>query len=218
MTSIRWVLLAATCGMVLAAANCSDETPVFPEGTDFCRYLPTAVGNEWVYKVSVESKYDPPDQYTLTYKITTTKKNYNGYATAYVITITKDGSPYGEITAVPDADAAYVERAMWSYVIADGMKLGGWSQSGLVYTGPMTYARDEAITVPAGDFPACRALVFDNADQFRPEIWTEDYAEDVGLVSYYDNYKEYESSPPYGLLDWRTVTYQLESYDVAPPP
>jgi hypothetical protein len=175
--------------------------------------MPTGQGNKWEYRVVEESKFNPREEYTLTYEITTVKSPYEGFPDAYVVTITRPGYPTEELVLGPSDDECYVERAMWSYLMSDAMEIGGWSQTGLIVDFPLQYRGDSGVNVPAGSFN-CRELFFDNGNEIKPESWSERYAEDVGLVKYENQYKEYQGSVPPELVDWRTVTYELRSYDI----
>ena len=212
----RKAAVAAVSGIILATGviSCDGDNPVIPTPQDYCHYLPLQIGNKWVFDVKVDTRYEPPSQYELAYEVTAVKRNYKDVAQSYVITVTKDGKPHTEITAAYDDDAVYLDRAIWSYLIADGMTKGGWTQTGLVDTSPLIYSRDEDVEVPAGSFAGCRVLSFENGSEYNPATWEEFYARGTGLVYYKYTAKEYESSPPYSLLDWRVVEYRLKSFTV----
>lgn len=212
------IVFGSACVMLLAASCDNGETPVFPGETSYCHYMPLTVGNKWIYEVTTQTKYEPAIVNQYTFEVTATKRNYKGYASAYVISVLKDGSPLGELTAINDNDAVYLDRAMWSFVMGEGMEVGGWTQTGFVHEAPLQYLRSEMISVPAGDFDGCRALLTDNNNEFTPESWKECYAKDIGLVYYVNNFKEYESTVPYNLIDWRTVEYELKSYVIKNAP
>lgn len=201
--------------LLMAAIRCDDGSPPpLPEPDNYCAYFPTDEGNWWEYKVTVESMFSPREEYKLTLEITDTKDNYERFRTAYVITVTKEGSPPGEIIAAPEDDDCYIERVAWAYLIGDGMEVGEWSQTGLVGDFPLEYARDVNVKVPARkDKFKCRELYFDNGNEFKPEDWLEFYAKDVGLVYYENNFKQYQIDP-FELVDWRFVKYELRDYYV----
>lgn len=214
-----WIIAAFAGGVILAIGGLGcdgGDTPTIPTANDYCHYLPLQVGNTWVYDVNVDTRFEPPSQYELTYEVTGVKRNYKDAATSYVISVTKNGQPYGEITATYEDDAVNLDRAIWSFLIADGMKKGGWSQTGLIDSFPLQYSRDEDVEVPAGTFAGCRVLSYENGSEYHPAGWEESYARGTGLVYYKYTAKEYESSPPYSLLDWRVVEYSLKSYTVKP--
>jgi hypothetical protein len=208
------IVCVSACACLLVASCDNGETPVFPAASSYCHYMPLTVGNKWVYEVTTQTKYEPAAVNDYTFEVTATKRNYKGYTSAYIISITKDGNPAGELTAVNDNDAVYLDRAIWSYVMGEDMAVGGWTQTGFVNEEPLQYLRSETIAVPAGEFGDCRSLLADNNNEFTPESWKECYAKGVGLVYYINNHKEYESTVPYNLIDWRTVEYQLKSYVV----
>jgi hypothetical protein len=176
--------------------------------------MPTDEGNWWEYKVTVESMFSPRQEYKLTLKIEETKDNYEGFPTAYVITVTKEGSSPEEITVAPYETTCYVERVGWAFLTADVMEVGEWSQTGLVCDFPLKYQRDVEIKVPASsDRFKCREYYFDNGNEFEPETWRELYAKDVGLVYYEYDFKQYRIDP-FELVDWRKVKYELKNKSV----
>ncbi len=209
------ILTSALAFLLMTALSCDDGSPPPPpEPDNYCAYFPTDEGNWWEYKVTVESMFSPREEYKLTLRITDTKDNYEGFPTAYVVTVTKEGNPPEEIVVAPDGDECYVERVSWAYLIGDGMEVGEWSQTGLVGDFPLEYARDLKVKVPARtDRFRCRELYFDNGNEFRPESWRELYAKDVGLVFYENNFKQYQIDP-FEIVDWRTVKYELKNYYV----
>ncbi|MEE9456062.1 MAG: hypothetical protein V3W11_02800 [bacterium] len=208
-------LTLALAFLLTATIRCDDGSPPPPPGPDnYCAYLPTALNNWWEYKVTVESMFSPREEYKLTLEIKDTKDNYEGFPTAYVITVTKEGSSPEEIIVAPDGDDCYVERVAWAYLIGDAMYVGEWSQTGLVGDFPLEYVRDVEIKVPAQkDEFRCREYFLDNGNEFKPESWRELYAKDVGLVYYENNFKQYQIDP-FELVDWRVVKYELKGYDV----
>ena len=214
------ILFLAFGVLMITALSCDDDPPPIPEAVHYCNYLPTDFvndqGNKWVYQVVEESKFGPREEYKLTYEITSTKQNYEGFPTAYVITVTGQGSPPYDVIVAPDDVTCYVERQMWSYLIANTIEIGGWTQTGLVNDLPLEYRRNVQVDVPAGKFgkdDICVELYYDNENEVEPEYWRENYALYYGLVRYENSYKKYDSVT-YELLDWRSVKYELESYDV----
>ena len=208
------VALALALGFsLIAVATCDDD--VIHNGFERpgCIFMPTAVGNSWEYRVTVDSKYNRPEEYKLVYEITSAKQDYEGFPTAYVITVTQQGSPPYDVIVAPDDVTCYVERRMWAYLMEDDMVVGVWTQTGLVKETPLEYVRDINVKVPAGEW-LCRELYKDNGREFKPEEWHEYYAEDVGLVKYEDFYIEYKASEPHELVDWRNEVYELVSYEI----
>jgi hypothetical protein len=208
-------LTLALAFLLMATTRCDDESPPPPPAPDnYCAYLPTDEGNWWEYKVTVESMFNPREEYKLTLEIKETKDNYEGFPTAYVITVTKEGSSPGEIIVAPDGDDCYLERVAWAFLIGDAMDVGEWSQTGLVGDFPLEYVRDVEVKVPAQkDEFKCREYFLDNGNEFKPESWRELYAKGVGLVYYENNFKQYQIDP-FELVDWRLVKYELKGYDV----
>ena len=216
----KLISLLAFSVLIITALSCDDTPPPPPESVNYCNYLPTDYennkGNKWVYQVVEESKFGPREEYKLTYEITSTKQDYEGFRTAYVITVTQQGSPpYGVIVA-PDDVTCYVERQMWSYLIANKIKISGWTQTGLVNDLPLRYRRNVQVDVPAGKFGECVELYYDNKNELEPEYWREVYAQYYGLVRYENSYKKYDMVTS-ELLDWRSVKYELVSADVPKP-
>jgi hypothetical protein len=201
--------------IVITACDDTGPKPITPE-EPYCYYMPTSVGNKWEYRVTVESKFNPREEYKLTYEIKSTEQSYKGFPKAYVITVTKEGAPK-ELYAACDDDICYIERESWAYLMEDDMVIGVWTQTGLVYEEPLEYVRDVNVTVPAGSFQ-CRELLRDNERESRPQEWHEYYAKDVGLVRYENYYKEYKGSEPPELVDWRNEVHELISYDIQPAP
>jgi len=211
------LLMALALGTLLVVALSCDEDTVEPPRPPFCHYMPTDIGNWWEYAVTVESMFNPSEEYKLKYGITSTKDVYKGFEVAYVITVTstKEGVQPREIIVAPtDEDKCYVERAMWSYLIEDDIVKGVWSQTGLVADFPLLYRRDENVVVPEGSKFECKNLHYDNANEVEPEYWDEYYARDVGLVKYVNEKKEYEDRSLMRLIDWRTETHELVDYNV----
>lgn len=206
--------------LMITALSCDDTPPPPPESVNYCNYLPTDFennkGNKWVYQVVEESKFGPREEYKLTYEITSTKQDYEGFRTAYVITVTPQGSPPYDIHVAPEDVTCYVERQIWSYLIANTIEIGGRTQTGLVNDIPLQCRRNVKVDVPAGKFgegEICVELYYDNENVLEPEYWREVYALYYGLVRYENSYKKYDMVTG-ELLDWRSVTYELENYDV----
>jgi hypothetical protein len=200
---------------VTTTCNNGPDPPLPP--VNFCRHLPTVEGNTWEYKVTADSMYGAPQEYKLTFEITARTDKFEGFPLAYVITITKNGKRAGEVVVAPRGNACYVERVWLAYLIADDMRVGEWSQTGLIVDFPLEYRRDVKIKVPAeppegGKF-TCKELFLDNENALKPEMWRELYADGVGLVCYENNFKEYRIDP-FELVDWRMVRYELTSYYV----
>lgn len=196
--------------LLVVALSCDDGTIDHPP-RPYCHYMPTDLENWWEYVVTVDSMFNPREEYKLKYEITETKDRYEGIELAYVISVTstKEGMQPREIIVAPaDEDKCYVERAMWSYLIEDHIVTGGWSQTGLVADFPLQYRRDEKVVVPKDKFE-CKNLHYDNANELEPEYWDEYYARDVGLVKYVNEKKEYEDRSLLKLKDWRTETHEL---------
>ncbi len=203
---------ALALGTLLVVAPSCDEDTIEPPRPPFCRYMPTDLGNWWEYVVTVDSMFNPHEEYKLKYEITKEENVYKGFEVAYVITVTstKEGVQPREIMVAPaDEDKCYVERAMWSYLIEDDIVTGVWSQTGLVAEFPLQYRRDEKVVVPRDEFEICKNLHFDNARELEPEYWDEYYARDVGLVKYVNEKKEYQDRSLLKLKDWRTETHEL---------
>lgn len=213
MSNKRAICTVASVFLLIAIISCESDPVIPPPEEAYCHYMPTDVGNKWEYRVTVDSKYNPREEYKLIYEIKSTKQSYEGFPVAYVITVTKQGSPPSEIIAACDDDKCYLERTMWAYLMEDDMVVGVWTQTGLVYDEPLEYVRDVAVKVPAGEWP-CRELAFDNESESKPEEWREYYAEDFGLVKYVNNYKEYKGSEPPELVDWRNEVHELVGYTV----
>lgn len=210
------ILFLAFGVLMITALSCDDTPPPPPEPVHYCNFLPTDLGNKWVYQVVEESKFSPREEYKLTYEITSTKKPYEGFPTAYVITVTQQGSAPYDVIVAPDDVTCYVERRMWSYLIANTMKIGGWTQTGLINDLPLQYRRNVQVDVPAGTFgknEICVELYYDNENEVEPEYWREVYAQYFGLVRYENSYTKYDLATG-DLIDWRSVKYELESYDV----
>jgi hypothetical protein len=201
--------------LAVSSLTCDNgSTPPPPAEEHYCAYMPTDEGNWWEYKVTVESMFSPREEYKLTLKIEETKNNYEGFPTAYVITLTKEGSPSEEIIVAPSETTCYVERVAWAFLAADAMQYGEWTQTGLVCDFPLEYQRDVQIKVPASeDKFKCREYYYDNDKEFEPEKWRELYAKDVGLVYYENEFKQYQIDP-FELVDWRKVKYELKNYSV----
>jgi len=221
MSNKKAIYTVASVFLLIAIISC-DDGPIPPlEEPPYCHYMPTDVGNRWEYRVTVDSKYNPREEYKLVYEIKTTEQVYKGFPLAYVITVTKEGAPsyiYAACRKVDEDDViCYIERTMWAYLVQDKMDVGVWTQTGLVYDKPLEYVRDVSVKVPAGEWP-CRELAFDNESESKPEVWREYYAEDVGLVKYVNNYKEYKGSEPPELVDWRNEVHELVAYAVKEHP
>jgi phage pi2 protein 07 len=202
---------AISC-LVMALAGCDDDTEPPPAEDHHCIYMPTDVGNRWEYKVTVDSMFNPREEYKLTYEMKSTKNPYEGFPAGYIVTITKEGGSPEEIIAAPFEKKCYLERVRWAFLAEDDMKVGEWSQTGLIVDFPLEYRRDVEVTVPSGKFK-CRELFFDNGNEFRPEKWSELYAENVGLVYYENDFKQYQVEP-FELIDSRLVKYEIIEYNV----
>lgn len=216
----KMILLLAFGFLMITALSCDDTPPPPPEPVHYCNFLPTDFdndkGNTWVYQVVEESKFSPREEYKLTYEITSTEQPYKGFPKAYVITVTQQGSPPYDVIVAPDDVTLYVERQMWSYLIANTIRIGGWTQTGLVNDIPLQYRRNVTVDVPAGKFgenEICVELYYDNENEVEPEYWSEIYAQYYGLVRYENSYKKYDMATG-NLIDWRSVKYELESVDV----
>jgi hypothetical protein len=213
----RAAALILTSAFSLAATTTCEDGPEPRKTRNFCRYLPTVVGNKWEYKVTVDSKYNPREEYKLTFEITKANSGYEGFPFAYVVAVTKEGGLPEQLNVAPEDDKCYVERVGWAYLLEDDVKVGEWSQSGLIVDTPLEYRRDVEIEVPAkppqSEKFKCKELFFDNGKEFKPETWRELYADGVGLVYYENNFKQYRIDP-FELVDWRLVTYELFYYDV----
>lgn len=217
---IRIVALALSLALLsVVTLRCDGGGTPPPAADHYCFYMPTDEGNWWEYKVTVESMFSPREEYKLTLKIEETKKNYEGFPTAYVITVTREGYPPEEITVAPYETTCYVERVGWAFLTADVMEVGEWLQTGLVVDFPLEYGRDVKIKVPAEPPGAgekrfkCREYFLDNGNEFKPEKWRELYAKDVGLIYYENDFKQYQIDP-FELVDWRIVKYELKNYFV----
>jgi hypothetical protein len=203
----------ASVFLLIAIIGCDDSPKIEPEVPAYCHYMPTDLYNKWEYRVTIDSKYNPRDEYKLVYEIKSTKQAYEGFPVAYVVTITKDGGSSTELVLACEDDKCYVERISWAYLMEDeGFLVSVWTQTGLVYDEPLEYVRNVDVTVPAGGFQ-CRELIRDNQREFKPQEWHEYYAEDVGLVKYENFYKEYKGSEPPELVDWRNEVHELVSFE-----
>jgi hypothetical protein len=204
--------------MLFAAVRCDDGVSPVPPPENFCKYLPTDLGNQWEYKVTVESMSSPREEYKLTMKIEDTK-NSEGVPLAYVVSVTEDGRPARDIIVAPVVDTCYVERVGWAYLIADDMQIGEWSQTGLVDDRPLEYVRDVKVTVPPApgksgkEKKIARELYRDTENEFEPEMWAERFVENIGPVYYEYNFKRYQIDP-FELVDWRVVKYELTAYNI----
>ena len=210
------ILFLAFSVLMITALSCDGDPPPIPEPVHYCNYLPTDLGNKWVYQAVEESKFSPREEYKLTYEITSTKQGYEGFPKAYVITVTRQGSAPYDVIVAPDDVTLHVERRMWSYLIANTIKIGGWTQTGLVNDLPLEYRRNVTVDVPAGTFgenEICVELYYDNENEVEPEYWRENYAQYYGLVRYENGYTKYDMATG-DLIDWRSVKYELESVDV----
>ena len=209
------VALALALGFsLIAAATCEDRiiNGGFEEPPG-CIFMPLAVGNEWEYRVTVEAKGSPTRTYNVRYEITSPKTNYKGRPVAYVIEVTEDGTPQPDVIASVQEGAAFLDRGYWAVLIWDEIASGMWTQTGLVVDFPLQCIGRERSAVPAGEF-YCVVLYLENASELKPESWREYYAEDVGLVEYVNYYKEYDTSVPPQLVDWRSVEYELTDYSI----
>ena len=214
------ILFLAFSVLMITALSC-DDPPDPPETVHYCNFLPTDFennkGNKWVYQVVEEGMFSPREEYKLTYEITSTKQDYEGFpGKSYVITVSRQGSPPYDVIVAPDDVTCYVLRRMWSYLIANTIEIGGWTQTGLVNDLPLQYRRSVQVDVPAGTFgknEICGELYYDNENAVEPEYWREVYALYFGLVRYENSYEKYDLVTS-ELLDWRSVKYELESYDV----
>lgn len=207
-----WLLPLAA--LALAAASCDDDGPTVPEqAPNYCKWMPLDKGNWWEYQAVEERMFSPPEAYKLRFEITDVRENYKGRR-AYVISVSKDGKPQYDLLASALDDAAYIERSgSWAYLMADSITKGTWSQTGLTVDFPLQYRGDQRRTAPAGRFD-CREMFRDNENEYKPQTWNEYYAEWIGMVGYYYTYKEYDTSTPPQLLDWRTATYDLSEFNI----
>lgn len=213
MYSKKAICALASVFLLVVILGCDDSGPeIQPEEPAYCHYMPTDLGNKWEYRVTVDSKYSPREEYKLVYEIKSTKQSYEGFPVAYVVTVTKDGGSSTELILACDDDICYVERIMWAYLMEDDMKIGVWTQTGLIDDEPLEYVRDVRIRVPAGEWQ-CRELFWDNQREFKPQERHEYYAENVGLVQYENYYKEYKGSEPPELVDWRNEVHVLTSFE-----
>ncbi|UCH79157.1 MAG: hypothetical protein JSU81_04210 [Candidatus Coatesbacteria bacterium] len=186
--------------------------------------MPTTVGNWWEYQVTEERSFTPPRTYKVRLEIYDEETNYqNKGRLAYLIDVQKDGVPQPDLTASPVAgntseeDRCDLERnGLFVYLMQNNIAKGTWTQTGLVVDFPLQYRGDQIRTTPAGRFD-CREMFYDNGNEYRPETWNEYYAENKGLVGFYYTYKEYDTSVPPRLIDWRTVTYELLDFNIEPP-
>ncbi len=205
--------------MCFAGVKCDNGVPPPPTPENYCKYMPTEVGNWWEYKVTVESMFSPREEYKLTMKIDETKSGYEGVPLAYVIKVTENGKPAIDIVIAPVEKTCYVERVAWAYLIADDTQVGEWSQTGLVDDHPLEYVRDVQVTVPPPpgknekEKRIARELYRDTEKEFEPETWAERFVENIGLVNYEYNFKLYQIDP-FELVDWRVVKYELTDYNV----
>ena len=212
--AVRPVALALALGFsLIAAATCDDDNVIINGNHDGCIFMPLAVGSEWEYRVTVEAKGSPKRTYQVKYEITSTKINYKGQPVAYVIEVTEDGTPQPDVMAFADEDAAFLYRGHWAVLIWDEIESDMWTQTGLVVDFPLKCIGRERSAVPAGEFD-CVVLNLENASEIKPESWREYYAEAVGLVEYVNYYKEYDTSIPPQLVDWRSVKYELTEYSI----
>lgn len=218
---MRTSVLAVTMTLVLmifAVVGCDDNVVPPEQPENYCKYMPTTVGNQWEYKVVVESMFNPREEYKLTMKIEDTK-NSEGVPLAYVISVTEDGKPAKDIVVAPVEDVCYVERVGWAYLIADDMQIGEWSRTGLVDDRPLEYVRDVKVTVPPApgktekEKKTARELYRATENEFEPETWAERFVENIGLFYYEYNFKQYQIDP-FELVDWRVVKYELTAYNV----
>ncbi len=211
-------LTIAVSLMIFVAVRCDDDVPPPPAAENFCRYMPTDVGNWWEYKVTIESMFSPLDEHKLTMKINETKSG-EGVPIAYVVNVTEDGQPAKDIVVAPVESTCYVERVGWAYLIADDMQIGEWSQTGLVDDRPLEYFRDVKVTLPPApgksgkEKKTAREFYRDTGNEFRPEAWVERFVENIGLVYYEYSIKQYQIDP-FELVDWRVVKYELTAYNV----
>ncbi len=215
------ILFLAFGVLMITALSCDDDGNGPEPPVHYCNFLPTDFandkGNKWVYQVVEESKFSPREEYKLAYEITSTKQDHEKFpGTSYVITVTRQGSAPYDVIVAPDDVTCYVLRRMWSYLIANTIKIGGWTQTGLVNDLPLQYRRNVLVDVPAGKFgekEICVELYYDNENEVEPEYWRENYAQYYGLVRYENSYTKYDMATG-DLIDWRSVKYELVSYDV----
>ena len=212
MRTLELALALAVVSLSVATIGCNDDGPPPPEVDHHCKYFPTDVGNWWEYKVTVESMFSPREEYKLTYEMKSVKRPYDGFPAGYVVTVTKEGRSPEQIIAAPFEKKCYLERAMMAYLLEDEMEKGVWNQTGVVNDFPLEYRRDVEVTVPKGKFK-CREFSFDTGNEFKPENWQELYAENLGLVYYKNDFKQYRVDP-FELTDWRLVKYELVDCDV----
>jgi hypothetical protein len=203
-----WLL--ALAAVVCVALSCENEPTTPPVEEHYCAWMPTDAGNWWEYQVTEEARYSPPEIYKLKLEIYEVRNNYrNTGRPAYFISVSKDGKPQFDLIASALDDACYLERyGLPAYLMQDSITKGTWTQTGLVVDFPLQYRSDQRRTVPAGRFD-CREMFYENASVYKPETWNEYYAERIGLIAYYYTYKEYDTSVPPQLLDWRSVSYEL---------
>jgi hypothetical protein len=199
---------------LIAAATCNDEEGVIDGSPRGSKFMPLRVGNEWEYQVTVEARGKTTLTHNVRYKITRKLPATEG-RDAYVIEITEDGAPQPDIMASARDGATLLDRGYWAALIWDEIAEGMWTETGLVVDIPLQCIGRDRPAVPAGEFD-CVVLYAENESEMRPESWGEYYAEDVGLVEYTNYYKEYDTSTPPQLVDWREVRYALAEYKVGP--
>jgi hypothetical protein len=173
--------------------------------------MPLAVGNWWEYQVTEERSFTPPQSYKVKYEITATRPHCRA-CPAYVIEVTKDGTPQLHIMAW-GRGATYLERgSSEAILIWDTISIGDWTETGLVVDFPLQcVSRGGAVPPGGSDYVV---LYFETENEYKPETWREGYVGNVGLLDYYYTYKEYDTSTPPKLVEWRTVTYELADYNV----
>lgn len=207
-------LALALAFSLIAAATCDDEEGVIDASPRGSKFMPLRVGNEWAYRVTVEARGEATLAYNVRYRITRKLPATEG-RDAYVIEITEDGTPRSEIMASAQDGATFLDRGYRAVLIWDGIAEGMWTETGLVVDTPLQCIGRTRAGVPAGEFD-CVMLHYENENEIKPESWGECYAEDVGLVEYTNYYKEYDTSTPPQLVDWREVRYALAEYKVGP--
>jgi hypothetical protein len=197
---------------LIAAATCENEEGIIDGSSGGSKFMPLQVGNEWDYRVTVEARGKATLAYKVRYRITRKLPATEG-RDAYVIEVTEDGAPRPEIIALARDGATFLERGCPAALIWDGIAEGMWTETGLVADFPLQCIGRTRAGVPAGESD-CVVLYYENESEMKPESWGECYGEDVGLVEYTNYYKEYDTSTPPQLVDWREVRYALAEYNV----
>lgn len=202
--------------LLWGAAGCDDDV-IKPEPTPtagYTHYMPLDLGNKWTYDVAISIRSAPAEHHEYIYEVTEVKNNHQGFAKAYIITITKDGQPGGTLTAGYRDNSCYIYNERWRFLLADAMAEGTETETGLVWAQYLTYEWDDDVTVPAGAFSNCKLLRFLYAEVDATHDANEYYAKDVGLVRYAYSYEYREFSMPHEPYDWGTITYDLTAYEI----